>query len=183
MDDLKTPRSNKNAEKFWYAIYVRSKGEKKVLVELEYLGIESYLPLVTRIKQWSDRKKKIEEPLFRSYVFVHIAESQFYTVRNVPGVIKYISFEGKPAIIPDQQIEAIHYFLNEQDDHECVDAEKLEEGQLVQIKHGSMAGLIGRMIHYKNRYRLLIHIEAVGQVLSLDIPRAKVEPVAQNTLD
>jgi len=180
MSDLKILKSKKNVEKFWYAIYVRSKGEKKVLVELEYLDIEAYLPLITRLKQWSDRKKKVEEPLFRSYVFVHIHEAQFFTVKSVPGVVKYISFEGKPAIIPDQQIEAIHYFLNEQDEHEDIDSEKLEEGQLVRIKQGPMAGLIGRMIHYKNRYRLLVQIEAIGQVLSLNIPRSKVEPVAQN---
>jgi len=180
MADLKTLKSKKTADKFWYAVYVRSKGEKKVLVELEYLGIEAYLPLVTRVKQWSDRKKKVEEPLFRSYVFVRIHEAQFYTVRGVLGVVKYISFEGKPAIIPDQQIEAIHFFLNEQEDHESIDTEKLEEGQLVRIKHGHMAGLIGRMVNYKNRYRLLVQIEAVGQILSLNIPRSKVEPVTQN---
>lgn len=183
MSDLPILKSKKNTEKFWYAVYVRSKGEKKVLVELEYLGIEAYLPLVTRLKQWSDRKKKVEEPLFRSYVFVRIQEAQFFTVKNVPGVVKYISFEDKPAIIPDQQIEAIHFFLNEQEDHENIDAEKLEEGQLVRIKHGPMAGLIGRMIHYNNRYRLLVQIEAVGQLLSLNIPRSKVEPVTQSVLD
>lgn len=183
MSDLPILKSKKNVEKFWYAIYVRSKGEKKVLVELEYLGIDAYLPLITRLKQWSDRKKKVEEPLFRSYVFVHIHEAQFFTVKSVPGVVKYISFEGKPAIIPDQQIEAIHYFLNEQDEHEDFDSEKLEEGQLVSIKQGPMAGLIGRMIHYKNRSRLLVQIEAVGQVLSLNISRSKVEPVVQKTTD
>lgn len=183
MSDLPILKSKKNTEKFWYAIYVRSKGEKKVLIELEYLGIEAYLPLITRLKQWSDRKKKVEEPLFRSYVFVRIQEAEFFTVKGVPGVVKYISFEGKPAVIPDEQIEAIHYFLNEQDDQESIEGEKLEEGQLVRIKHGPMAGLIGRMIYYKNRSRLLVQIDAVGQILSLNIPRSKVEPVVQNIAD
>ncbi|MBU1368127.1 MAG: UpxY family transcription antiterminator [Bacteroidetes bacterium] len=179
IQEVSNGKKDPNPPKFWYAIYVRSKTEKKVQLEFDFLGIESYLPLVTRLKQWSDRKKKIEEPLFRSYIFVHIQESQFFTVRNVPGVMKYISFEGKPAVIPDEQIKAIHYYLNEQDDHEEMDADKLIEGQLVRIKHGQMAGLIGRMIHYKNRYRLLIQIEAIGQIISLNIPRSKVEAIRQ----
>ena len=71
-------------EKKWYALYTRSRSEKKVLIELQYAQIEAYLPLVTRLKMWSDRKKKVEEPLFRSYIFVYIDEREYFTALNVP---------------------------------------------------------------------------------------------------
>jgi transcription antitermination factor NusG len=175
----KTKTTSKALQKNWYAIYTRSKAEKKVLIELEFLDIECYLPLITRYRQWSDRKKKVEEPLFRSYIFVHIHESLLYTVRNVPNVARFVSFEGKPTIVPEEQIHAIRYYLDEQDDPEDIDHSLIQEGQLVRIKQGQMEGLIGRMIHYRNKYRLMVQIEAVEQIISLNIPRSKVEPIKQ----
>ncbi len=174
---LTTKSTKKILPKNWYAIYTRSKAEKKVLIELEFLEIESYLPLITRYRQWSDRKKKVVEPLFRSYIFVHVHESLLYTVRNVPNVARFVSFEGKPSVVPEEQINAIRYFLDEQDDHEDIDHSLIQEGQLVRIKQGQMEGLIGRMIRYRNKYRLMVQIEAVGQMISLNIPRSKVEPI------
>ena len=79
--------------KKWYAIYVKSTNEKKVFKTLDDIGIESFLPLITKMKQWSDRRKKVEEPLFRSYLFVNITLSDYYKVLNVNGVVKFISFE------------------------------------------------------------------------------------------
>jgi transcription antitermination factor NusG len=177
MSDLIDKSATKTLPKQWYAIYTRSKAEKKVQLELDFLGVESYLPLITRYRQWSDRKKKIEEPLFRSYVFVHIHESQLYTVRNVPNVARFVSIEGKPSVVPDAQIMAIKYYLDEQDVQDELDNSVIQEGQLVRIKQGQMEGLIGRMVHYRNKYRLVVQIEAVGQLISLNIPRSKVEPL------
>ena len=177
MSDLPKKSAKQLLPQHWYAIYTRSKAEKKVEIELGFLEIESYLPLITRYRQWSDRKKKVEEPLFRSYIFVHIHESQLYTVRNVPNVARFVSFEGKPTIVPDEQIKAIRYYLDEQEDREDIDTSIIHEGQLVRIKQGQMEGLIGRMVHYRNKHRLMVQIEAVGQVIALNIPRSKVEPV------
>ena len=93
--------------KKWFAIYVKSRCEKKVNKQLEDIGVESFLPLITRVKQWSDRKKKVEEPLFRSYLFVHISDGDYYNVLNVNGVVKYICFERKAVEVPENQITAI----------------------------------------------------------------------------
>ncbi len=166
-----------SAEKKWYALYVRSKAEKKVLAELEILGVESYLPLIERIRKWSDRNRKIQEPLFRSYVFVHVGTSDFFSVRNVPNVLKYVSFSGKAVVIPDQQIEAIRSYLGENDRLNQEELSEIQEGQLVRIRHGQMAGLIGRMVKYRNKFRLIIMVEAVGQLISINIPRSKVDPI------
>jgi len=86
--------------KIWYAVYTRSRTEKQTQELLLRSGIEVYLPLVKNLKQWSDRKKWVEEPLFRSYLFVHISPAEYYDVLNIPGAVRYITFEGKAVAIP-----------------------------------------------------------------------------------
>lgn len=163
-------------EKKWYALYTRARSEKKVLLELNYAGIDAYLPLITHVRQWSDRKKKVEEPLFRSYIFVHIQEDEFYKTLNLPGAIRFISFENKAVAIPEKQIEAIRYFVNDPEGL-SENNQLLPEGQLVKVKSGPMEGLIGRLIRYKNKFRLLVLIEAIGQTITLNIPRSRVDVV------
>ena len=103
------------SNKTWFAAYVKSRAEKKVALELEALGIEFYLPLTKKLKQWSDRRKWVEEPLFRSYIFVHIDQSEYFTALNANGVVRYVSFGGKAVAIPEVQIKAIQYYLEESD--------------------------------------------------------------------
>ena len=160
----------------WFAIYVKSRSEKKVLKLLEDIGIESFLPLITRVKQWSDRKKKVEEPLFRSYLFVNIPLSDYYTVLNINGVVKFITFEKKPVPVPDNQIIAIKEYLNDTELH-SIDYEDFKEGELVRIKSGQMKDLIGRFIKINGKHRVIIDIEAVGQSIPINIARSNVEAV------
>ena len=167
--------------KHWYALYVRSRSEKKVLMQLEEQGIEAFLPLVTRLKQWSDRKKKVEEPLFKSYVFVHSNEKEHYPVLNVYGVVKFVTFEHKPVVVPDNQIIAIKRYIDDFVDEETnLKNADLKEGQLVRIIAGPMMGLIGRLQSVKDKKRLTVYIEAVGQYISVSIPRTKIEPLPEN---
>ena len=91
----------------WFALYTKSRNEKRVAENLAALGIEAYCPLVTTIKQWSDRKKKVESPLIPSYVFVKIEEANRKDVFQVAGVVQYVFWLGKPAIIKSQEIEAL----------------------------------------------------------------------------
>jgi transcription elongation factor/antiterminator RfaH len=167
--------------KHWYALYVRSRSEKKVLMQLEEQGIEAFLPLVTRLKQWSDRKKKVEEPLFKSYVFVHSNEKEHYPVLNVYGVVKFVTFEHKPVVVPDNQIIAIKRYIDDFTEEETnLKNADLKEGQLVRIIAGTMMGLIGRLQSVKDKKRLTVYIEAVGQYISVSIPRTKIEPLPEN---
>ena len=133
--------------KKWFAIYVKSRSEKKVSKQLDDIGVESFLPLITKMKQWSDRKKKVEEPLFRSYLFVCIPLSDYYKVLNVNGVVKFICFEKKPVEVPESQIIAIKKYIDDTDLHE-VDYENidLKEGELVRIKSGQLKDLVGRFV-------------------------------------
>ncbi|HMM11483.1 MAG TPA: UpxY family transcription antiterminator [Bacteroidales bacterium] len=166
-------------EKKWYAIYTRSRGEKKLAIELEYAGIEHFLPLVKRLKQWSDRKKLVDEPLFRCYVFVRITESDFFKVTNLPYAMRFVKFEGKPVEIPSNQIMAIRHYLKDPEPDETHTYD-LHEGQLVRVKSGTMEGIIGRLVQVRNQFRLVVLIDALGKTIRLNIPRSRVEPVNEN---
>lgn len=167
-------------EKHWHALYVRSRAEKKVFEQLVESGYEAYLPLITRIKQWSDRKKKVEEPLFRSYVFVRNSERQYYYILGVYGVVKFVTFEHKAVVVPDKQILAIKKYIdNPLDDEEELKNIDLKEGQLVRITNGPLQGQMGKLVSIKSKRRLLIQIDVVGQSIPVSIPRTKVEPVEE----
>jgi len=169
-----------NSEKHWYALYVRSRSEKKVLMQLDDLGVEAFLPLITRIKQWSDRKKKVEEPLFKSYIFVHSTPKDHYPILNVYGVVKFVTFEHKAVVVPDNQIIAIKRYIDDFEEGENnLNDDELKEGQMVRIIAGPMMGLIGKLHSVKDKKRLIVYIEAVGQYISVSIPRTKIEPVAE----
>ena len=166
--------------KKWYAIYVKSRNEKKVFKTLNDIGIESFLPLITKMKQWSDRKKKVEEPLFRSYIFVNIPLSDYYKVLNVNGVVKFICFEKKPVEVPANQIIAIQKYISDTDLHD-VDYENIDfkEGELVRIKSGQLKDLVGRFVKINGKHRVIIDIEVVGQSLPINISRSNVEKTSQ----
>ncbi|KOP39474.1 antitermination protein NusG [Flavobacterium sp. WLB] len=91
----------------WYVIYTKPKWEKKVAERLIQMGIECYCPLITKIKQWSDRKKKVEMPLFNSYVFVQLPDSERNSVFEIAGVVRYLFWLGKPAVVRDEEINII----------------------------------------------------------------------------
>mgnify|MGYP003945514059 FL=1 len=95
----------------WYAVYTRARWEKKVANQLTKITIENYCPLNRVVKQWSDRKKTVEEPLFISYVFVRVSKQQMNLVREIYGIVNFVCWLGKPAIIPDTEIQSIKQFL------------------------------------------------------------------------
>ena len=173
-------RNDGKNEPQWHALYVRSRSEKKVLQQLQELGIEAYLPMLTSIKQWSDRKKKVEEPLFKSYVFVRNTAKQHYYVLGVYGVVRFVTFEGKAVVVPEKQIIAIKKYIdNPVDDEDELKSMDLYEGQLVRITNGPMQGLTGRLVSVKSKRRLLVNIDVVGQSIPVSIARTKVEPVEE----
>ena len=152
----------------WYALYTKSRWEKKVQRELELQGYTHYLPLVTRLKQWSDRKKKVEEPLIKSYIFVKVSEKEYYDVLQIDGAMKYITFEGKAEPIPEWQIEAVKKTVNNHLPFELT-GERLQPGEHVKIKEGNLKGLEGEIINIRGKDRLVIRIESVGYSLIVEM--------------
>ncbi|SHG17040.1 Transcription antitermination factor NusG [Arenibacter palladensis] len=119
----------------WYVLYVQSRKEKKVAEMLQEMQIEVYCPIVKEIRQWSDRKKTVENPLFKSYVFVRLQDRERQVVFGVPGVVRYLFWLGKPAIVRDEEINTIKKWL-EDDTVEEITLSKLIPGDELQIKNG-----------------------------------------------
>jgi transcription antitermination factor NusG len=154
----------------WYAIYTNPRAEKKAHAELIRQGIESYLPLQRTLKLWSDRKKWVEEPLFKSYIFVHISDKEYFDVLNTPGVVRYITFEGKAVPVPQNQIDAIRYYLSETESlPDSGTVSELAEGSPVEVTRGPLKGLKGMVLDHLGQKRVRIEIEALGQFLNLTI--------------
>lgn len=166
----------------WYALYIHSRAEKKVYTRLLAMGYEAYLPLIAQMKKWSDRMKKVEEPLFKSYLFVRTDIKKYFDILEIPGVVRFVTFEKKAVVVPENQINAIKKYCNDytEDEHEPQEVE-LHEGQLVRIVSGPMSGLIGRLAPIDNKKRLIVYIESVGHYLPINISRTKVEPVYEKT--
>ena len=161
----------------WYAIYTRPRSEKKAYDQLLDTGIESYLPLIKTLKQWSDRKKWVEEPLFRSYVFVRVSEKEYYDALNsTPHTVCYVSFEGKAVPIPPVQIEAMKTYIK-QGDLGDQDLSGYEPGQEIEVTRGPMKGLKGRLVRVLGKKKVRVEIEGVGKALYLELPAGLLKKV------
>ena len=162
--------------KYWYAVYTRPRWEKKVTNLLIRAGIEVYCPLNKVRKKWKDRVKLVEEPLIRSYVFVHISEAEKTSVRMVDGIVNFVYWLGKPAVIRQEEIELIKRFLG---DYENVEVRQLEllEGQRVRILSGLMLNKEGYVVKVmKNQATvglLSLGIELVALVKKKDLEIVK----------
>ncbi len=167
-------------EKGWFAVYTRSRYEKKVRQLLEEQGITCYLPEVAVWRQWSDRRKKVMMPLIPSYIFVNIVTDDhhtYYSVLNTPGVVRFICFEGQAVRIPERQVETLKY-LNSHG----VDMRYLPEapppGTPVMVERGSLKGLTGETVRTKkNKQILVLRIDCLDKCLMVDVPLSLVKPL------
>ncbi len=157
----------------WYAIYTKPRTEKKALIELEEKGIETYLPIFKTLRQWSDRKKWVEEPLFKSYIFVKVSEKEYYDAINIFHTVRYITFEGKAVPIPQQQIEAIKVYIT-QEENLNIDMSSYKSGQAVRIIEGPMKGLQGTLVRVTGQNKVRIEIDGVGKAVYINIPGAYI---------
>ena len=167
---------NNQGEKLWYAIYVRSRHEKNVHSTLLNKDIESSLPLKTVIRQWSDRKKKVEVPLFRGYVFIRIdIRKDKFNILKTDGVVKFIGIGKNPSRIPDEQIHWVHMIVEKSD---TVKNEKeIPIGQKVSVIAGPLKGLEGIVTRDRNQSRLVIVIESILNAVSVEISPDYLEKI------
>lgn len=148
----------------WFVIYTKSRNEKKVAELLQKKGVEVFCPLVKLKKNWSDRKKIVETPLFNSYVFVNLPEKDRNVVFNVPGVIHYLFWLKKPAIVKDSEIENLKNIL-----HETMDSFTIENyqiGDTIKISEGVFKGKDG-VIEKQSKNKLHVILENVGIKITL----------------
>ncbi|RYY40066.1 MAG: UpxY family transcription antiterminator [Chitinophagaceae bacterium] len=156
----------------WYAIYTRPRWEKKVHHLLIQKGIESYCPLNKVHRKWSDRVKLVEEPMFKSYVFVRAAEDIRTEVRMTDGVINFVYWDGKPAVIKDKEIQAIRRFL---DDHHNVELVKVnwKAGEKVAVLAGPLMNAEGRVVQVNGK-TVKVLIESLGYLLLASVDKTKI---------
>ncbi len=164
----------KEASSKWYPVYTRSRSEKQAFELLQKKGIEAYLPLQKTLKQWSDRKKWITEPLFKSYLFVHITQKQQTEVLMTKGIVRFLYHSGKIANMPDQQIDEIQLLLANDVELE-VTSEHISPGEKIIIKAGPLIGLTGEMVSYRSQKQLVIRLENLGQTILVNAAAALVD--------
>ncbi|MDE3237075.1 MAG: UpxY family transcription antiterminator [Bacteroidota bacterium] len=163
-------------EKKWYAIYTKPRWEKKVDSILLRKGINSWCPLQRVQRQWSDRKKVIEEPLFKSYVFVKINEAERLEVLTTDGALNFVYYLGKPAVIKDEEIEIIKKYLLEEDTKiEVLSVEGYKEKMKVKVSHGVFMNNEGTVVR-GGKKKVFVQLESLGQVMIVEFPVEYLAP-------
>jgi transcription antitermination factor NusG len=163
----------------WHAIYVHSRAEKKVHTELMRKEIESFLPLQRRLRQWSDRKKWVEMPLISGYVFVRITRKDYDAVLQIDNVMQYVRFEGKAAVIRDQDIEVLKRMLGQSDAEVEITMEELQPGTLVEIISGPMMGVRGELISFRGNNKVALRISPLGFTVLVESPGSNLVAVRE----
>lgn len=160
-------------DKNWYALYTKPRSEYKALSDLREKDIETYLPEITTVKQWSDRKKKVTEPLFRGYIFIFADEKERYSSLQSSSIVKTICFAGKPAIIPEEQIENLRRFLENKP--KAFVADLIEVGNKVKIMSGPFAGVEGTVFKNENQENMLcVSIDLLKRSVVVKLPVSSV---------
>jgi transcription antitermination factor NusG len=157
----------------WYAVYTRPRWEKKVAEYLLEKGIEHYCPLNKVVRQWSDRKKVVLEPVFKGYIFVKPVEEKKWEIRKIPGILNYVYWLGKPAQIKEQEILTIKKFLNEFDNVE-VEKKGLTVNTPVRITRGVLMNYEGMVIEVFGN-RAVVKIDALDIQLSAQFEKKNLE--------
>ena len=163
-----------NNEK-WIAVYTKPRHEKTVENELLKKGFEVYLPILKERRKWSDRKKWVEFPLFRSYIFVRTEIKNSLFVLQTMGVVKVIKFGGEVAVIQNDSIRAIKLMIEGGYMPEAIDY--FVKGETVEVKSGPLKGLIGEVIRVDNSDRLLVRVDAIQHSISVQIDRGFLKSV------
>ncbi len=165
---MKNPESLKK----WLAVYTRPRWEKKVSQLLSEKGLECYCPLNKVRRKWSDRMKTVEEPLFKSYVFVKVNDEDRASVRMTNGAVNFVYWNGKPAVIKEKEITAIKRFLNEYENVEARPAD-LKLNQRVRITNGTLMDHEGKVLDIRHRMAK-VAIDSLGYILVAYIDRTKL---------
>ncbi len=164
-----------NDEKKWYVIYTRPRWEKKVASLLQAKAIEHYCPLNRVMKQWSDRKKIVFEPLFKGYIFVKVRDSVKWDIKGIEGVINFVYWLGKPAQVKEEEINTIKKFLQEFDSVEIKNKDLIISTKVL-VKQGVLMNFRGIVVQLKGN-KAIVNIESMGLELSAVFDKKNLQPV------
>ncbi|MGE0592056.1 MAG: UpxY family transcription antiterminator [Vicinamibacterales bacterium] len=158
----------------WFALWTRSRHEQVVRRQLETRQVEVFLPTVTRWSRWKDRRKRIDWPLFPGYCFARFDPLDRMPVMRCAGVVSIVSFEGEPAPIPGVEIESIRRLVESELAFDP--CPMIREGMKVEVVHGPLRGVVGRLVRKGAHARLLLSVDLIGQAVSAEVDAADVKP-------
>jgi transcriptional antiterminator RfaH len=161
----------------WYALYTRSRAEKLLAALLTQRGIENFLPLKKVLKNYSGRKKWVEEPLIHSYLFVHVGLKDYNQPLYLPGAVRYVCFDGKAVPIPDEQINTLKQLVYHSPLDLQVTCEQLHPGERVEIYRGPMMGVNGELIQIRGNNRLLLRLNSLGLCVHVEVGLEDIKPL------
>jgi len=156
----------------WFAIWTRSRHEQVVREQLDRKGLETFLPTITRWSRWKDRKKQITWPLFPGYCFARFDAADRLPVLKCAGVVSIVSFDGQPAPIPEAEIAGIRTLVDS--DLAYDPCPLINEGDMVEVRHGPLKGVVGRLVRKGAHARLVLSVELIGQGVSVEVDAADV---------
>ena len=159
--------------KNWVAVYTKPRHEKAVAFELQKKGYEIYLPLLRVRKKWSDRKKWVEFPFFKSYLFAKTFKKDIGSLVSTVGLVRVIKFGENIAIVKDSSINSIKLMLN--GGYNPTSTDYFIKGDPVSVKSGPLKGLTGEVVRIDNHNRLLVRIDAIKHAISIDIDRGRLK--------
>jgi transcription antitermination factor NusG len=175
-----TTQPDENCEQHWYAVYTNSNHEKRVALQVCQRSIENFLPLYESVRQWNDRRMKLELPLFPGYVFVRLALRDRLQVLRIPGVVRLVGFNGPATALPDEEIEGLRRALAN-----GLRAEPhpyLTVGRRVRITAGPLAGREGLLKRWKGDLRVVLSTELIRRSISVEIDISSVVPVHESKI-
>jgi transcription elongation factor/antiterminator RfaH len=163
-------------KKFWYAVYLKSRHEFKTEKKLLEKDIEVFLPIIERIRQWKDRKKVVTFPLFSGYIFINIPDDYkiLLSILKTPGVVRFLTLEGKPTPIPDEQIISLKKIIENKE--QINPHPYIIKGQKVRITNGPLAGVEGILMEKLNHNFLVLSIDLIKQGAEVKIDAFDIEP-------
>ncbi len=159
----------------WYVTYTCSRYERTVVEQMERRGLQCFLPTYRSVRRWKDRRKEISMPLFPGYVFVNLDLQERRKVLEIAGVVQIVSFNGKPAALPAEEIEHLRCTLSR--DCRMEPHPYLKTGCRVQVRSGPLAGLEGILVRRKDRYRLVLSVDLIMRSMAVEVEEADVEPL------
>ncbi len=163
---INAPENDKN----WYAIFTKPRSEKKVHQRMQDQDIESFLPLVKTVRQWSDRKKTLEVPLIPSYIFVYLPEKDLYRTLPIQGTVNVLKHLGKPARIREVEIENLRILSNNSEGHNITHGVSVSKGDDVEVTNGPFMGLIATCVNEGKNHRVVVNIDSLGSSFNVNIP-------------
>jgi transcriptional antiterminator NusG len=157
----------------WYAVWTRSRHEQVVREQLERKGLEAFLPTITRWSRWKDRKKQVDWPLFPGYCFVRFNGAERLPVLKCTGVVNIVSFDGDIAPIPEHEIQSIRQLV--ESDLQFDPCPLIREGMMVEVTHGPLKGVVGRLVRKGAHARLVLSVNLIGQAVSVEVDASDVK--------